>query len=303
MNCRLNILFSIVFSAFTFTILAQNYCPEKRLLLEKYKAGDYIQSKAYIDTVLLRCPDQKDNAYFWHISAFINFNIFQKIDNKSPISKARKEAVSAVLKSIELDKDDQYLEHNHQVTNVLANGFYNHYVGFLDTINYEKAVEFYQEFRALKLIVNPDEDLSQYEIQFHHMLAQIYKQLYHNDEKAIKFINLAIGSYENVLAIDPDNYSANKNLGILYHNLGVEIILKQLPIDADLEEIILMEEKAINNFKKSLPFLKKVYNSDPTDKAIVHGIAAVYFSLNDTKEHVKYYNLYRELQNTNSNNE
>ena len=301
MNCRLNILFSIIFSAFTFTILAQNYCPEKRLLLEKYKAGDYIQSKAYIDTVLLRCPDQKDNAYFWHVSAYINFNIFLKVDNKSPISKARKEAVSAVLKSIELDKDEQYLEHNRQMTNVLANGFYNHYVGFLDTINYEKAVEFYQEFKALKLIVNPNEDLSQYEIQFHNMLAQIYKQLYHNDENAIEFIKLAISSYENVLAIDPNNYSANKNLGILYHNLGVEIIMKELPIDADLEVVIVMEEKAVNYFSKSLPYLKKVYKMEPTDVAIVHGIAAVYYSLNDMGQHTKYYNLYRELQNTNSN--
>ena len=302
MNYRLNILFSIVFSAFTFTILAQNYCPEKRLLLEKYKAGDYIQSKSYIDTVLLRCPDQKDNAYFWHVSAYINFNIFLKVDNKSPISKARKEAVSAVLKSIELDKDEQYLEHNRQMTNVLANGFYNHYVGFLDTINYEKAVEFYQEFKALKLIVNPNEDLSQYEIQFHNMLAQIYKQLYHNDENAIDFIKLAISSYENVLAIDPNNYSANKNLGILYHNLGVEIIMKELPIDADLEVVIVMEEKAVNYFSKSLPYLKKVYKMEPTDVAIVHGIAAVYYSLNDTEQHTKYYNLYRELKNTNSNN-
>ena len=301
MNCRLNILFFIVFSAFTVTILAQNYCPEKRLLLEKYKAEDYIQSKAYIDTVLLRCPDQKDNPYFWHISAFINFNIFQKVDNKSPLSKSRKEAVSAVLKSMELDKDNQYLQHNHQVTNVIANGYYNHYVGFLDTINYKKAVEFYQEFRALKLIVNPDEDLRQYEIQFHNMLAQIYKQLYHNDENAIEFIKLAISSYENVLAIDPNNYSANKNLGILYHNLGVEIIMKELPIDADLEVVIIMEEKAVNYFSKSLPYLKKVYKMEPTDVAIVHGIAAVYYSLNDTEQHTKYYNLYRELQNTNSN--
>ena len=204
-------------------------------------------------------------------------------------------------KSKELDKDDQYLEHNHQVINVLANGFYNHYVGFLDTINYEKAVEFYQEFRALKLIVNPNEDLSQYEIQFHNMLAQIYKQLYHNDENAIEFIKLAISSYENVLAIDPNNYSANKNLGILYHNLGVEIIMKELPIDADLEVVIVMEEKAVNYFSKSLPYLKKVYKMEPTDVAIVHGIAAVYYSLNDMGQHTKYYNLYRELQNTNSN--
>ena len=41
------------------SISAQDYCPEKRLLLEKYQAGEYIKAKAYIDTVTLRCPDQK----------------------------------------------------------------------------------------------------------------------------------------------------------------------------------------------------------------------------------------------------
>ena len=56
-----------------------------------------------------------------------------------------------------------------------------------------------------------------------------------------------------------------------------------------------MEEKAVNYFKKSLPF-KKVYIIHLTDEAIVHGIAAVYYSLNDTEQHIKYYNLYRGIK-------
>ena len=303
MNCRLNILFSIVFSVFTFTFLAQNYCPEKRLLLEKYKAGDYIQSKAYIDTVLLRCPDQKDNAYFWHISSVICFNVFRDVDNKSPISKSRKEAVKSALKSIELDKDKKFTVNNYKILDFLSKSYYNNYVPLMDTNHYKDALDFYEEFKSLQKIVNPEFDFSQYEIQNGIKMAEIYTQLYHNDERILNNIEQAIKSYEGVLLLDESNFIANKKLGILYHNLGVKIILQQLPIDADLEEIIFMEEKAINYFKKSLPYLKKVYKSDPKDKDIVHGIAAVYFSLNDTKEHVKYYNLYRELQNTNSNNE
>ena len=238
-------------------ISAQDYCPEKKLLLEKYQAGDYIKAKAYIDTVLLKCPSQKTNAYFWHISAFINFNIFQKVDQKSPLSKARKEAVSSVLKSMELDKDNKYLEHNKQILDVLANGYYNHYVSFLDTNNYVKALDFFQEFKALKKVTDQSINFNQYEIQHCIMLAQIYKQLYHNDENSTHFIQKAIDSYQCVLSIDENNYNANKNLGILYHNLGVETIMKELPVDADLEVVIVMEEKAVNYFTKSLPYLKK----------------------------------------------
>ena len=176
-------------------------------------------------------------------------------------------------------------------------------MSYLDTNNYVKAVDFYQEFKALKKITGQSVDFNQYEIQHCIMLAQIYKQLYHNDENAIHFIQKAIDSYQCVLSIDENNYSAKKNLGILYHNLGVETIMKELPVDADLEVVIVMEEKAVNYFTKSLPYLKKVYKMEPTDEAIVHGIAAVYYSLNDTEQHIKYYNLYRDLKNSNSNND
>ena len=82
----------------------------------------------------------------------------------------------------------------------------------------------------------------------------------------------------------------------MYHNLGVDIIMEELDIDADLEMVILMQEQAVNYFSKSLPFLKKVYQMKPQEVSIVQGIAAVYYSLNDMEKHVEYMNILKELE-------
>ena len=82
----------------------------------------------------------------------------------------------------------------------------------------------------------------------------------------------------------------------MYHNLGVDIILEELDIDADLEMVILMQEKAVNYFSKSLPFLEKVYKMKPEETSIVQGIAAVYYSLNDMEKHVEFMNILKDLE-------
>ena len=69
-------------------------------------------------------------------------------------------------------------------------------------------------------------------------------------------------------------------------------------IDADLEKVIEMQESAIAYFSKALPYLTKVYQMKPSDREIVQGIAAVYYSLNDMEKHVEYMNVLRELDNS-----
>jgi len=78
----------------------------------------------------------------------------------------------------------------------------------------------------------------------------------------------------------------------------VDIILNDLEIDADLEKVIEMQESAIAYFSKALPYLTKVYQMKPSDREIVQGIAAVYYSLNDMEKHVEYMNVLRELDNS-----
>jgi hypothetical protein len=59
-----------------------------------------------------------------------------------------------------------------------------------------------------------------------------------------------------------------------------------------------MQEKAIGYFSQALPYLKKVYEMEPTDKAIIQGIAAVYYSLNDMEKHVEFMNVLKDLDNS-----
>ena len=110
-------------------------------------------------------------------------------------------------------------------------------------------------------------------------------------------LDSCINYFNKSLAIDPTNNTfPNYNLGILYHNLGVDIIMEELDIDADLEMVILMQEQAVEYFSKSLPYLKKVYQMKPQESFYCSRIATVYYSLNDMEKHVEYMNLLKELE-------
>jgi len=275
----------------------QNYCPEKMLLINKYKSKDYIGAKLYLDTVLTKCPEQNDNAYYWHVSGFINYDIYMKVDNRSPLSKSRPEAVKSFIKSWELDVNKEYSDHNLRAIEFLTYGYHNDAVLYLDTLHFDESNKYYEEFKILKKKVDPAYDFISKDIEYHNALASVLKEKYENNKVQYKeYLDRAIENYNFVLSLDPNNYSANYNLGIIYHNLGVDIILTELDIEADLEKVIIMEDLAINNFTKSLPYLKKVHNIKPTDKSIVRGIAAVYYSLNDMEKHVEYMDVLRGLE-------
>jgi tetratricopeptide (TPR) repeat protein len=130
-------------------------------------------------------------------------------------------------------------------------------------------------------------------------LGMLYKAKYENNKKAYRhFMDSSINCFNRAITLNPLHYSSNYNLGIIYHNLGVDIILDDLEIDADLEKVIIMQEKAIGYFSQALPYLKKVYEMEPTDKAIIQGIAAVYYSLNDMEKHVEFMNVLKDLDNS-----
>ena len=78
-------------------------------------------------------------------------------------------------------------------------------------------------------------------------------------------------------------------------NLRYDLILEELADDAELEKVIMMEELAIEYFSTSLPFLKRAYKVKPNDKSIIQGIVAVYYSLNEMENYVKYANILKKL--------
>ena len=271
-------------------------CPEKVLLIKYYKEKNYNKAKVMLDSVLSACPNQINNPYYWHLSGFINLDVFKFVDNKSPISKARNVAIEAFKKSLQLDNKLEYIDNNKAALGVLARSYYNHAVFYLDTVHYDDAERFYNEYKALKKFVDPDFNFKNQDIEFNLALATQYRIKYLNKKKERRdFLDRALSCYEKTLVLDSSNYSANYNTGILYHNLGVDLILEELADDAELEKVIMMEEQAIENFSKSLPFLQKALDSKPNDKSIIQGIIAVYYSLNEMENYVKYANILKKL--------
>ena len=87
------------------------------LLIQKYKAKNYLNASQYIDTVLMQCPDKTNDAYFLHLCGFINFNIYRELDGKSSSSSARPAACDYFVKSINYDNKNQFTEKNLQAIN------------------------------------------------------------------------------------------------------------------------------------------------------------------------------------------
>jgi tetratricopeptide (TPR) repeat protein len=290
----------LIFGGFSNIFSQSTYCPEKMLLLQKYKSKEYENARGYIDTVLSQCPDQKQDPYFWHVCGFINKDIFEFIENKEPGSVSMANATNCFIKSLNLDVEKKYFDLNNKLLDYFSTFYYNDAVKILqkfDVKNQDNAIAYYNSFKKLKRIAHPDYDFSNKEVDFYFGIGMLYKMRYEKDKANSKsLLDSCINYFNKSLAIDPHQYSSNYNLGILYHNLGVDIIMEELDIDADLEMVILMQEQAVEYFSKSLPYLKKVYQMKPQEVSIVQGIAAVYYSLNDMEKHVEYMNLLKELE-------
>ncbi len=301
MNYWLKIAYLLVFSFFIFENNAQmEYCPEMQLLLQKYKQKHYNDSKLYLDTVIKKCPERKDDAYYWHISGFVNLDVFKNVDSRSPISKARDISVNSLIKSIELDKKDKYKEHNNQALKYLASTFYNDALLILqnmDTLNHEEVKIFYQKYKDITELISPGYDFVQKDVDINYGLGMLYKYKYENNEISYtNFLDSSINCLNKALELNPNHFSSIYNLGVIYHNLGVDMILKALDAEDGLEKAIIMQEKQIEYFTKALPYFKKAYAIEQNNEDIVQGIAAVYYSLNDMEKHVEYANKLKDLK-------
>tara|TARA_B100000886_G_scaffold246581_1_gene173486 strand:- start:1218 stop:2138 length:921 start_codon:yes stop_codon:yes gene_type:complete len=290
----------LMFGVFSTIFSQSTYCPEKMLLLQKYKSKAYVNARGYIDTVLSQCPEQNQDPYFWHVCGFINKDIFEFIENKDPGSKSMANAADCFIKSMNLDVEKKYFDLNNKLLDYFSTFYYNDAVKILqkfDVKNQDNAISYYNSFKKLKAIAHPDYDFSEKEVDFYFGIGMLYKMRYEKDKTNSKnLLDSCINYFNKSLEIDSEQYSSNYNLGIMYHNLGVDIIMEELDIDADLEMVILMQEQAVEYFSKSLPYLKKVYQMKPQEVSIVQGIAAVYYSLNDMEKHVEYMNILKDLE-------
>ena len=91
-------------------------------------------------------------------------------------------------------------------------------------------------------------------------------------------------AYEISLKLDPDHFGANYNLGALYFNKGVEQVGFANDFDeSHNKEFKAAEQKALEYFKESLPYLEKANELDPHDRATMISLKNLYSRLGDNQ--------------------
>jgi len=274
-SCFLSLLLSI-------PVMGQQFCVYESKALDAYQSQDYISAKNYIDSALIICKEKRASAYTWHVKGFIEKQLFQKTKYEGDDSKNRKESIDAFLKSLELDTATFELQNaNRKALAFLGSTYNNDAARFMDTINYKKAIICYKKYKEVYRVAKPDFNFTQKELEYNNSLAHILFSIYDNNTKLnSSFLDESFKYYLASLKIDSMNYSANYNLGITYHNLGVSYI-ENMDDEISFESLISSQEKAVKYFVKALPYLKRAYLLQPTVENNLTALAAVYISLHD----------------------
>lgn len=302
---RIKYILPILFlflSIFSFAQAKNKYCIYDQVAVEKYGEKDYTAAKSYIDSAILMCEDLQSDPYVYHIKGFIYYELYKASEVEDPYSTIRAEAFDAFLKSNELDPEGIYREKNNKSLRNICVRIQQNIVHNLDTVQFKEAMKLNDLYhdRVAKSGVNLD--LKEHDISFNNFIGNVYVELYENNKASrVSFIDSAIKHYEIALSIDTLGFDANKNLGYLYHNLSIDIILNMNPED-DILTMYENQERSSALGMKSLPYLKRAHDQRPKNRDVLYGLAGIYFMLQEKEKSDFYQKLYDEVSNQNNPN-
>lgn len=241
-------------------------------------------AKVYIDKAMLS-PQNKEDAYAWQLRGFIYKDLYNKKERNDKTSRLRVEAMSSIRKSIILDsKENNYLSDNINVMKYLINTMHNDAGESLDPVDYETAISLFRQEQEYFKIIDPSaEAYNKREIEFAAALGSVYNSIIESSQDSVqkqKYVNLAKSIYSKIISIDPNNFNANYNMGILYYNQAVSLIKTEL-YDADMVLFQLVLDQSVTLFRESLPFMEKAYKLDPKREDALEGLRGIYVGLND----------------------
>jgi tetratricopeptide (TPR) repeat protein len=113
------------------------------------------------------------------------------------------------------------------------------------------------------------------------MTATAYERTNKDDD--LTYFHKAEKVYKKVIELDPKNFDANYNLGVLYYNEAVDIVNKN-DFDTEITELTKILEKSTSLFENSLPLLLTIYESSRDNLKLLQALQAIYYNLNKKEE-------------------
>ena len=269
----ISILFFFSFSiAFGQNKLANAHYSLKQ---KEYQKAKELIDAAAIDSNFMELPAT------WYYKGHIYKELFKQNEEDDMYSPLRKESIQGFKHCIELEPNGQYAESAKKGLKYLSTTIYNQAASAFNENTYTEALSVYEYSKEVLRFAYPETDFVDKDIMFNLGLAAIKNAMAEKDSvNADTYIAEAEAIYKTVLVNDSNNITANYNLGIIYYNKGVEIV-NNMDYSLDLMELTLIQDEIIALFRKSLPFMKKAYDLNPTRKETLIGLQGIYFSLND----------------------
>ena len=237
-------------------------------------------AKIFIDEASQH-PETSSFSETWYYKGFVYKEIYNKNKGRNDESDTRDVAINSFFKHLELDTTGRFQQSAEKSIKYLATTIYNDAVVQLNTVDYGKAIANFEKYKGIMEQIEPSTNLLEIELQFNSVLAGVYNQIYEEDnEKNHNFLDKCAETYQRVISLDPNNISANYNLGILYYNEAVNII-KNLDYDLDIITLELVQDDIVVLFKKALPYMEKAYQLNPKKEDTLTGLSGIYFSLNE----------------------
>lgn len=238
------------------------------------KAKQLIDAAA-VDSMFMNRPET------WYYMGHIYKGLFQRDESTDLNSPLRVASINGFKKSIDIDPNGSLSESSRKGIKYLATTIYNQAASTFSGETYKTAIKSYEYHKEVMSYAYPDVDFTDKDIMFKLGLASIFNRLAEIDSvNSSNHIVDAEKVYIEVIALDSDNISANYNLGIIYYNQGVDIV-NNMDYSLDLMELTIIQDDIIGLFKKSLPYMKKAYDLNPTRKETLISLQGIYFSLND----------------------
>jgi hypothetical protein len=244
-------------------------------------------AKARIDKAMLD-PKVLKNAQVWYVRGFIYKLYYKTKESDNHSSPARAEAVKALRKSILLDSTKQYTSDCKDNLKYLAARYHNDAIRALDTGNYEVPIRNFEQYHQIMNEIEPGQSTKAKEIEFTMALGTIYTKLYAvNPKQRTKFLEQAKTTYNQILVVEPENVSANFNMGLLYYNQAVYLI-KGTDYDIPLTTIDGLQENQVQLFRQALPYMLKTIEIEPAKEDAIRALSGIYFGLNEFEKSQQY---------------
>ncbi|HAA00034.1 MAG TPA: hypothetical protein DEP18_03420 [Flavobacteriales bacterium] len=279
------------------TAFAQGPVAERAL--QAYQGNEWDKAARIIDSASVASGEAAD-PFTWHLRGFIYKDIYKIAQKENRNSTARAIAIESFYKSNELDKAGDFTQRNNGSIRSLVISYFNDAVRLMDTTNYMESEKFYLEYKRQMKRFAPATDFMKSDVEYYNAFATILVKKFNRMEKgADVFFNKAIEVYQKVIELDSNNCLAHYQIGILYYNKGVEILLNLDPT-TPLEEIIKSQEICVELFQKSKPHMYKAWElqncKDINPLEIAEGLSGIHYQLNEPDKFKYWEDLKKKLQ-------